>query len=83
MQFYKNKNYDYHYIRYNKLSFVNQDSKQIIFYKDGKTSNKRNAAIIYYGIKAKHFCLNDLFYGYDTSFTKQYWRQFTSALNSQ
>lgn len=83
MQFYKNKNYDYHFIRYNKLSFINQDNRQIIFYKNGKEHNTKNAAIIYYDMKIKHFCLNNLFYGYETRFTKQSWRQFISRLNLQ
>ncbi len=83
MQFYKNKNYDYHFIRHNKLSFANQDNERIVFYKDGKEHNNKNAAIIYYRIKVKHFCLNDLFYGYETRFTKQSWRKFISTLNSQ
>lgn len=55
MQFYKNKNYDYHYIRYNKLSFVNQDSKQIIFYKDGKTSNKKMLLLYIMALKQNIF----------------------------
>ena len=77
MKFYREDKYDYFYcgkIISNKLNACYNRCNSIIFYKNGKQHNPRNASYIDNIIKA--FYLNGNFYGYKNDFTKESWRKF-------
>jgi hypothetical protein len=77
MKFYKNNNFNIcvkAYIR--KQTMICQDYPNILFYKNGKYSNNKNAAYIDLDIKFKEFWLDGKPYGNKNDFTKQSWRKF-------
>ena len=78
MKFYRDKNNLYHYLHEitdNNLSAIRQDKYRVIlFFKNGKQYNAKNAAYVYDGYK--EFYLNDKCCGIDDDFTKESWRRF-------
>jgi hypothetical protein len=75
MKFYKDKIYwDYlNKIKKQKISSIYSAKDTIVFFKDGKYYNSKNAAYINNRFKA--FYLNN-YYGDQYGFTKQSWRRF-------
>jgi hypothetical protein len=76
MKFYKSNSYYGPYldkILYNKLNAI-YSYYSVLFFKNGKEYNDKNAA--YISNKIKQFNLNDKFYGTEKDFTKQSWRKF-------
>lgn len=76
MKFYKNKiNWDYlNKIKKQKISSIYSTEDAIVFFKDGKYHNSKNAAYINNIYKAFYF--NDNCYGDQNDFTKKSWRRF-------
>ena len=54
--------------------YFDDEYKGIIFYKNGKEHNTKNAA--YFKNTIKEFRLNDKFYGNHRDFNKKSWRSF-------
>lgn len=74
MKFYRYFNYNK--ARINKLTAIySNDNYYVLFYKNGKFHNAKNASnIILNGQKS--FWLNDKLYGTEENFTKKSWRKF-------
>ena len=76
MKFYKENqcasNYFFKKIKNNNIIAVYQDYYGVVFYKNGKRHNTRNAADII--DNSKIFYLNGEWYG--DNFTKESWRKF-------
>ena len=60
-------------IRFNNLNAIFHDYYEVIFYKNGKIHNSKNAAI-YSESSGKNFWLYDM--NYSNEFTKESWRKF-------
>ena len=77
MKFYKDYRYSYYWIKIinNKLTSIYSDCYNILFLKNGKIHNIKNAAYIN-GIY-KNYYLNNNLYGNQNDFTKSSWRKFT------
>jgi hypothetical protein len=60
-------------IRSNNLNAIFHDYYEVIFYKNGKIHNSKNAAI-YSKSRGKNFWLYDM--NYSNEFTKKSWRKF-------
>jgi hypothetical protein len=78
MKFYKDKNTAYfiNKIIDNKLlAVIDTKYKTVVFYKNGKFHNNKNAAIIY-NDDSLRFYLNGTFYGFNDDFFKESWRRF-------
>jgi hypothetical protein len=73
MKFYRNFNYNE--VRMSKIIAICSDYYGVVFYKNGKMHNTRNAAYIN-DLGYKQFVLNDKYYGVETNFTKESWRRF-------
>ena len=75
MKFYKDINCNDYYwkIRYNKLNVIYTYNKDILFFKNGKKHNSKNASVFSDFINIQ-FWLNGKWYGDD--FTKESWRRF-------
>jgi hypothetical protein len=78
MKFYKYNqlgNY-FNIIFYYKLNAIySYQSGTVVFFKNGKTHNNKNSAIINPN-NYKAFWLNDKCYGTEKDFTKESWRRF-------
>jgi hypothetical protein len=87
MKFYRD-NYswcNYNFIKIeNKLTaiyyhFYSLNLYHIVFFKDGKNHNIKNASTIHNN-GFEEFCLNNKYYGNDYNFTKHSWRKFVREL---
>ena len=77
MKFYKDKNNWYYWVKIknNKQTIIYCDNYILIFFKNGKIHNYKNAA--YIGLDGyKEFCLENEEYGDEEKFTKESWRKF-------
>lgn len=78
MKFYKENlytNYQYSKIIHNKLNVCYHRFDGVIFFKNGKSHNVKNASFqVCDGYKT--FYLNGKYYGYKAEFTKESWRKF-------
>ena len=77
MKFYRGKNDNYFEFKIidNKLTAIYCKYFSIIFYKNGKWYNNKNAAFINDSV-FKYFYLNGIYYGNKYKFTKQSSRRF-------
>jgi hypothetical protein len=76
MKFYKSNSYYGPYLEKilsNKLNAI-YSYYSVLFFKNGKEHNPKNAA--YISNKIKQFKLNNKFYGDQDDFTKYSWRRF-------
>jgi hypothetical protein len=75
MKFYRDINSNDYYwkIRYNKLNVIYTYNKDILFFKNGKYHNSKNASVFSDFINIQ-FWLNGKWYRDD--FTKESWRRF-------
>jgi hypothetical protein len=73
MKFYRDFNYNE--VRMSKITAICSYYYSVVFYKNGKIHNTKNAAYIN-GLGYKQFVLNDKYYGVETNFTKESWRRF-------
>jgi hypothetical protein len=77
MKFYKDNDYYNNYwllILDKKLNAIYNSLHYVVFFKNGKYNNTKNAAYIRYS-GSKDFCLNAKYYGTEYEFTKQSWRR--------
>ncbi len=72
MKFYKDVRYNE--IRINKLIAICSDCYNVVFYKNDKIHNTKNAAYIVGEYKA--FYLNDINHSHNKDFNKKSWRKF-------
>ena len=78
MKFYKDNDYYNNYwllILDKKLNAIYNSLHYVVFFKNGKRHNAKNAAFIANNVY-KEFNLNGNSYGYEDNFTKESWRRF-------
>ena len=78
MKFYIN--YNWSKIRTDRLTVIYSTNKYILFFKDGKEHNKKNASYYSFNNNFKCYYLNNKPYGINNDFNKQSWRKFVREL---